>query len=114
MAMRFSIHVLDGSNGDHAGDVPIEVHSIDEFGKRTFQARCITDAGGRASAEIDIAKRIDVVIASGSRFAQTTDTTVSVEAVTLRVALQDGVEGVHLPTVIAPNSSSLCWLKSGT
>ncbi|MDK3073903.1 hydroxyisourate hydrolase [Sedimentitalea sp. JM2-8] len=111
--MRFSIHILDGSNGGHAGDVPVDVHSVDADGKRVLRTQCVTDAGGRAAAQIPRTEGIDVVIASGARF-QTADAPVSVEAVTLRIAVRDGAEGVHLPTVIAPNSSSLCWLKSGT
>lgn len=112
--MRFSIHVLDGANGEHAENVPIEIHSVDVDGNRAFQTRCVTDAGGRSSAEISVAKSIDVTISGGVRFTQTPAAAVAVQAVTIRLVLQDGIEGFHLPTVIAPNSSSLCWLKSDT
>lgn len=112
--MRFSIHVLDGANGEHAENVPIEIHNVDVDGNRAFQTRCVTDAGGRSSVEIPATESIDVTISSGVRFNQPPVAPVAVQAVTIRLLLQDGIEGFHLPTVIAPNSSSLCWLKSNS
>lgn len=112
--MRVTMHILDGASGDHAGDVPVGIYGVETDGARVLHAECVTDPGGRARAEIPAATRIDVVIGSGARFAHTDDTQPAVEAVTLRIAVPEGIGGIHLPTVIAPHSSSLCWLKVDT
>ncbi|WP_157966321.1 hydroxyisourate hydrolase [Oceanibium sediminis] len=112
--IRFSIHILDGTTGEHAGGVPVELHRVGAHGGREFLSHCVTDTGGRAAVELPACTRLDVVIQSGARFAGNAPAAVTTQAVTLHVALPDGARGVHLPTVIAPNCSSLCWLEAGT
>lgn len=114
MMLKFTTHVLNGTDGTHAAGVSLALHNRRDGGL-LFAGQ--TDAGGRLLAEIPSAEiapdgRIELVIANGA-FWETRNIPRTgaqiVDEVVIRISLPDRTGHYHLPVMLSPNSFSAWW-----
>lgn len=114
MTLKFTTHVLNGTDGTHAAGVGLTLCNRGD-GAVLFSGE--TDAGGRLQAEIPSAEiapegRIELVIASGA-FWETRNIPRNgpqiVDEVAIRITLPARTGHYHLPVMLSPNSFSGWW-----
>ena len=112
-----STHLLNSTDGTHAGHVGIRVFQLGSDGQRVRMLDKTTDDGGRFSESIslplDSAKfDYEMVIQSGAYFAARGLTGTGrqiVKEIVIRFTMPDPLGAYHMPLMIAPNSYSVWW-----
>ncbi|MCB1360570.1 MAG: hydroxyisourate hydrolase [Rhodobacter sp.] len=112
MTITFTTHVLNGTDGTHAGGVALRLCAGD-----AVLAQGVTDQGGRLRCEI----AVDALPADGAvalhieTAAYWRDRSVPrqgpqiVEGVTIRLSLPPGAAHHHVPIMLSPNAFSAWW-----
>ena len=112
-----STHLLNSTDGTHAGDVGVTLFRIAPDGARTPVFSKATDAGGRLSERIDIAQadascEYELVFQTGAYFARQNLPIAGMRImkdVVLRFSMPDPAAAYHMPLMVAPNSYSVWW-----
>jgi len=115
MTATISSHLLNGTDGTHAGDVAVSIVRINADVRDTvFQTA--TDSGGRLMVELDLSQanphaRYELVIASGAYWQkhQTRSTPQIMEEIIIRFNMKDPDGRYHIPIILSPNSYSVWW-----
>jgi 5-hydroxyisourate hydrolase len=110
-------HLLNSVLGTHASGVGIALLRIDRSGVRTVVFERETDAGGRLSETVTVAKEhadadYELVFQTGRYFAAQSlpqPTKQIVKEVVIRFSMPDPHASYHIPLMIAPNSHSVWW-----
>jgi len=114
MTLKFTTHVLNGTDGTHAAGVGIELRNL-TGGKPLFVGE--TDAGGRLQCEIaseHIASdgRLELMIRNGA-FWHDQEIPRSgpqvVEEIIVRLQIPGRRGHYHAPVMLSPNSFSAWW-----
>lgn len=114
MTLKFTTHILNGTDGTHAAGVGIELRNL-AGGESLFAGE--TDAGGRLQCEIASARvaadgRLELVIRNGA-FWQGREIPRSapqvVEEVAIRMRIPERQGHYHAPVMLSPNSFSGWW-----
>ncbi len=114
-----SSHLLNTYNGDHAGNVKIEIFQINNDGNKKIFLKTETDIGGRMHEEFDLNKNdlrndYEMVIYSGKYFSkilQNNNTAKVVSEIVIRFNMRDNNKKYHIPIMISPNNYSVWWSK---
>ena len=110
-------HVLNSVLGTHAGGIGVTLWRIGPAGTRDMVFESETDAGGRLSANVDIAEEranasYELVFQTGLYFATQPlpkPAKQILKEVVIRFALPDPTSNYHIPLMLAPNSYSVWW-----
>jgi len=114
-----SSHVLDGTDGSHAGHIRMQRFIIAADGSRTPVFDASTDAGGRlaetvAESSVNTDAVYELVIKTRDYWAQKlpagSATPVSPEVV-FRLEMPDAAARYHIPFIISPHQYSV-WFSS--
>lgn len=112
-----STHLLNLTDGTHAGDVNICVFQVGNDGQRRSLLAKATDGGGRFSEALALPSdsaswNYELVIQSGAYFATRgiadTDRQI-VKEIVIRFAMPDPEGKYHIPLMIAPHGYSVWW-----
>lgn len=104
-----SSHVLNGSDGTHAGAVAMKLINIDT-GDTLFESS--TDDGGRFSQPVDLnnadaGHRYELVISTAQYWlSKDVASDQCIDEIVLRFRMPDPDARYHKPVIIAPNSYS--------
>ncbi len=112
-----STHLLNSTDGTHAGHVGVALSRIGPDGARTPIFSKATDAGGRLSERIEItvadaAHEYELVLQTGEYFAKQRLPIPGLrimKEVVLRFNMPDPAAAYHMPLMVAPNSYSVWW-----
>ncbi len=112
-----STHLLNSTDGSHAGHVGICVFQLTSDGQRLRLLDKASDSGGRFAEAIDLpvdSARFDyeMVIQSGAYFAAHGMAGAErqiVKEIVIRFAMPDPQGSYHIPLMIAPHSYSVWW-----
>ena len=114
MSLKFTTHILNGTDGTHAAGVGIELRNRAD-GALVFAGQ--TDAGGRLMAEIASERiapdgRLELCIANGRFWAgrgipRSGPQIVAEVAIRLDLPAPEG--HYHVPVMLSPNSFSSWW-----
>jgi 5-hydroxyisourate hydrolase len=112
-----STHLLNSTDGTHAGHVGIRVFQLGSDGQRLRMLDKATDDGGRFSESINLpadSAHLDyeMVIRSGAYFAARGFNGAGrqiVKEIVIRFTMPDPLGAYHIPLMIAPNSYSVWW-----
>jgi 5-hydroxyisourate hydrolase len=112
-----STHLLNSTDGTHAGHVGIRVFQLGSDGQRLRMLDKATDDGGRFSESINLpadSAHLDyeMVIQSGAYFAARGFNGAGrqiVKEIVIRFTMPDPLGAYHIPLMIAPNSYSVWW-----
>ena len=112
-----STHLLNSTDGSHAGHVGIGVFQINSAGQRLCVLDKATDGGGRFAEAIELpldsaACTYEMVIQSGAYFAAHGMAGAEreiVKEIVIRFAMPDPAGSYHIPLMIAPHSYSVWW-----
>lgn len=114
MTLKFTTHILNGTDGTHAAGVGIELRNLGDA-EALFTGQ--TDPGGRLQCEIAsdrIAEngRLELIIRNGA-FWQGKEIPRGapqvVEEVAIRMRIPEGKGHYHAPIMLSPNSFSAWW-----
>ena len=108
-----SSHILNGTDGTHAGGIAVSLRNL-TLGQTLFEAA--TDPGGRLVQEIDLLDGdpediYELVFLTGAYWAERRlpqDGPQILQEIVLRFQMPDAEKRYHLPIIINPNSYS-CW-----
>ena len=112
-----STHLLNSTDGTHAGHVGIRVFQLGSDGQRVRMLDKATDDGGRFSESINLPSDsahldYEMVIQSGAYFAARGFNGAGrqiVKEIVIRFTMPDPLGTYHIPLMIAPNSYSVWW-----
>jgi 5-hydroxyisourate hydrolase len=112
-----STHLLNSTDGTHAGHVGIRVFQLGSDGQRVRMLDKATDDGGRFSESISLPLNsahfdYEMVIQSGAYFAAREAGSAGrqiIKEIVIRFAMPDPLGAYHIPLMIAPNSYSVWW-----
>ncbi len=108
-----SSHSLNGSDGTHAGGIPVRLVNL-STGETLFQSAM--DAGGRLSETVDLSTanpddRYEIVFETGVYWSAKDITHPRpVEEIVLRFRMPNPEARYHMPVILSPNSYT-CWLS---
>jgi 5-hydroxyisourate hydrolase len=112
-----STHLLNSTDGSHAGHVGICVFQVHSNGQRLRLLDKATDSGGRFTEAIELPMdsaqlAYEMVIQSGAYFAANGLAGAErqiVKEIVIRFAMPDPQGSYHIPLMIAPHSYSVWW-----
>jgi len=112
-----STHLLNSTDGSHAGHVGICVFQLTSDGQRMRLLDKATDGGGRFTEAIELPMdsaqlAYEMVIQSGAYFAANGLAGAGrqiVKEIVIRFAMPDPEGSYHIPLMIAPHSYSVWW-----
>ena len=112
-----STHLLNSTDGTHAGHVGIRIFQLGSDGQRLRMLDKATDDGGRFSESINLPSDsahldYEMVIQSGAYFAARGLNGAGrqiVKEIVIRFTMPDPLGAYHIPLMIAPNSYSVWW-----
>ena len=109
-----SSHILDATNGDHAGGIRAVLNCI-QADRTEMVFDVIASAEGRISEEVELGQysnntEFELVLHSADYFranAQEVDS--PVEVIVIRFRMSDDAGRYHLPVMLSPHSYSTWW-----
>lgn len=112
MMARITSHTLNGSDGTHAGGIPVTLRNPVTG---TVVQTAVMDDGGRLTMEIP-AYRIDStatyeLLFDTAAYWQARGVTATVREIALRFAMPDPAGAYHMPVILNPNSYSM-WMSA--
>ena len=115
MTATISSHLLNGTDGTHAGDVAVSIARITADG-RDIVIQTATDSGGRLVVELDLSQadpraHYELLIASEAYWQkrETRPTPQIMEEIVIRFKMTDPDGRYHIPVILSPNSYSVWW-----
>ena len=119
MTATVSSHLLNGTDGTHAGGIAITLSRLSADGGRELLFASQTDTGGRLVREIDLSgadpeSTYEMVFATGPYWQQRDlprDGPQIMREIVVRFQMPDAEARYHIPVILSPNSYS-CWWSS--
>ncbi len=116
---RFSTHILDATNGTHAGGVPVVMKRLTDQGTSQLIFDATTDTGGRLVQDLDLtgfapSDVFEVVFETGSYWSRKNTERKRLQIsdqIVQRIIMRDPDGTYHLPIIMSPNGFS-CWWSS--
>ena len=108
----FSSHLLDATNGSHAGKVDVIIYQINENGDKAIYCETKSDEGGRINEEFDLSEKdtkceYEMICKSGKYFSEER----IVSEINIKFKMEDNNKKYHIPIIISKNSYTVWWSK---
>ena len=108
----FSSHLLDATNGSHAGNVDIIIYQIKSNGEKKIFFKTKTDDGGRVLKEFNLSNddcksEYEMVCKTGNYFSEKK----IVSEINIKFKMEDQNKKYHIPIIISKNSYTVWWSK---
>ena len=108
----FSSHLLNSTDGTHAGGVKVIIYQINTNGVKKKYFESETDDGGRILKEFNLTEEdclcdYEMLCKTGNYFSDER----IVSEIIVKFKMSDPNKKYHLPIIIAPNSYSIWWSK---
>ena len=108
----FSSHLLNSTDGTHAGGVKVIIYQINTNGVKKKYFESETDDGGRILKEFNITEEdclcdYEMLCKTGNYFSEER----IVSEIIVKFKMPDPNKKYHLPIIIAPNGYSIWWSK---
>ena len=106
----FSSHLLDATNGSHAGNIDVIIYQIKENGNKEIFFESKSDDGGRIHKEFDLSDddtrcEYEMICKTGNYFSEKK----IVSEITVKFKMPDPNKKYHIPIIISPNGYSIWW-----
>tara|TARA_B100000686_G_scaffold208369_1_gene215287 strand:- start:1305 stop:1640 length:336 start_codon:yes stop_codon:yes gene_type:complete len=108
----FSSHLLNSTDGTHAGGVKVIIYQINTNGVKKKYFESETDDGGRILKEFNLTEEdclcdYEMLCKTGNYFSEER----IVSEIIVKFKMPDPNKKYHLPIIIAPNGYSIWWSK---
>ena len=108
----FSSHLLNSTDGTHAGGVKVIIYKINTNGDKKKYFESETDDGGRILKEFNLTEEdclcdYEMLCKTGHYFSEER----IVSEIIVKFKMPDPNKKYHLPIIIAPNGYSIWWSK---
>ena len=108
----FSSHLLNSTDGTHAGGVKVIIYQINTNGVKKKYFESETDDGGRILKEFNLTKEdclcnYEMLCKTGNYFSEER----IVSEIVIKFKMSDPNKKYHLPIIISPNGYSIWWSK---
>ncbi len=108
----FSSHLLNSTDGTHAGGVKVIIYKINTNGDKKKYFESETDDGGRILKEFNLTEEdclcdYEMLCKTGNYFSEER----IVSEIIVKFKMPDPNKKYHLPIIIAPNGYSIWWSK---
>ena len=108
----FSSHLLNSTDGTHAGGVKVIIYKINTNGDKKKYFESETDDGGRILKEFNLTEEdclcdYEMLCKTGNYFSEER----IVSETIVKFKMSDPNKKYHLPIIIAPNGYSIWWSK---
>ena len=106
----FSSHLLNSTDGTHAGGVKVIIYKINTNGDKKKYFESETDDGGRILKEFNLTEEdclcdYEMLCKTGNYFSEER----IVSEIIVKFKMSDPNKKYHLPIIIAPNGYSIWW-----
>ncbi len=115
---RFSTHILDATNGTHAGGVPVVMKRLTDQGTSQLIFDATTDTGGRLVQDLDLTgftpSDVFEVVFNTKIYWERSPLSIDgqqMEEIVLRFSMKVSENAYHMPIILSPNGYST-WLSS--
>ena len=108
----FSSHLLNSTDGTHAGGVKVIIYQINTNGVKKKYFESETDDGGRILKEFNLTEEeclcdYEMLCKTGNYFSEER----IVSEIIVKFKMSDPNKKYHLPIIISPNGYSIWWSK---
>ena len=108
----YSTHLLNSTDGTHAGGVKVIIYQINTNGVKKKYFESETDDGGRILKEFNLTEEdclcdYEMLCKTGNYFSEER----IVSEIIVKFKMPDPNKKYHLPIIIAPNGYSIWWSK---
>ena len=108
----FSSHLLNSTDGTHAGGVKVIIYKINTNGDKKKYFESETDDGGRILKEFNLTEEdclcdYEMLCKTGNYFSEER----IVSEIVVKFKMSDPNKKYHLPIIISPNGYSIWWSK---
>ena len=108
----FSSHLLNSTDGTHAGGVKVIIYQINTNGVKKKYFESETDDGGRILKEFNLTEEdclcdYEMLCKTGNYFSEER----IVSEIIVKFKMPDPNKKYHLPIIISPNGYSIWWSK---
>ncbi len=108
----FSSHLLDASNGSHAGNIEVIIYQISQNGERKIFCKTKTDEGGRILKDFDLSTedckcKYEMVCKTGDYYSEKK----IISEINIKFKMEDQNKKYHIPIIISQNSYTVWWSK---
>ena len=108
----FSSHLLNSTDGAHAGGVKVIIYKINTNGDKKKYFESETDDGGRILKEFNLTEEdclcdYEMLCKTGNYFSEER----IVSEIVVKFKMSDPNKKYHLPIIISPNGYSIWWSK---
>ena len=108
----FSSHLLNSTDGTHAGGIKVIIYQININGDKKKYFESETDDGGRILKEFNLTEEdclcdYEMLCKTGNYFSEER----VVSEIIVKFKMSDPNKKYHLPIIIAPNGYSIWWSK---
>ena len=108
----FSSHLLNSTDGTHAGGVKVIIYQINTNGVKKKYFESETDDGGRILKEFNLTEEdclcdYEMLCKTGNYFSEKR----IVSEIVVKFKMSDPNKKYHLPIIISPNGYSIWWSK---
>tara|TARA_Y100001970_G_C14142533_1_gene807994 strand:+ start:143 stop:478 length:336 start_codon:yes stop_codon:yes gene_type:complete len=108
----FSSHLLDSTNGSHAGNIEVIIYQIKKNGEKEIFCETKSDEGGRIYREFELSDNdckceYEMVCKTGKYYSEER----IVSEVNIKFKMEDKNKKYHIPIIISKNSYTVWWSK---
>ena len=108
----FSSHLLNSTDGTHAGGVKVIIYKINTNGDKKKYFESETDDGGRILKEFNLTEEdclcdYEMLCKTGNYFSEER----IISEIIVKFKMSDPNKKYHLPIIFAPNGYSIWWSK---
>ena len=108
----FSSHLLDATNGSHAGNIEVIIYQVKENGERKVFCETKSDDGGRILKEFELSvedckSEYEMVCKTGNYFAEKK----IISEINIKFRMDEPNKKYHIPIIISKNSYTVWWSK---
>ena len=109
---KFSSHLLNGSDGNHASNVKVKIYQIQSSKLKKLFLNTKTDGNGRITQHFNLSKKdckcYYEMICDIKRYFKKKKI---VGEIVIKFKMTDNKKNYHLPIIISPNSYTVWWSK---
>tara|TARA_Y100001970_G_scaffold277612_2_gene382086 strand:+ start:2381 stop:2716 length:336 start_codon:yes stop_codon:yes gene_type:complete len=108
----FSSHLLDATNGSHAGNVEVVIFQIKKNGEKKLFYETKSDSAGRINQEFELSKddckcEYEMICKTGKYFSEKK----IISEINIKFRMEDQNQKYHIPIIISKNSYTVWWSK---
>ena len=108
----FSSHLLDATNGSHAGNFDVLIYQIKKNGDKEIFCESKSDDGGRIHKEFDLSDddtkcEYEMICKTGDYFSEKR----IISEINIKFKMEDNNKKYHIPIIISKNSYTVWWSK---